>query len=218
MLNRLPPMPPTQAPWAGQDGDEDEEEIMEELDDEVTSLNGLERLNSQTATAQVPCPMSKLIVTITDKIFNLFVLANSPAEAVKSSMFRSDDLAPISASGFFSQALEIDPEASPCVFRAFYTPSTLSKTTSSSPSSRQAPGRKPSVLVCHHGAGSSGTTFAMLAKQVQEKSGGELGVLAFDCRGHGESIRWFESMFSVLTHWPMLVSKVGRRLMTRAKS
>jgi protein phosphatase methylesterase 1 len=45
--------------------------------------------------------------------------------------------------------------------------------------------KKASVLVCHHGAGSSGTTFAALAKEVQEKSSGELGILAFDARGHG---------------------------------
>jgi protein phosphatase methylesterase 1 len=50
-------------------------------------------------------------------------------------------------------------------------------------------GKKASLLVCHHGAGSSGTTFSALAKEVQEKSKGELGVLAFDARGHGKSDR-----------------------------
>jgi protein phosphatase methylesterase 1 len=33
VLNRLPPMPPTRAPWV-QDEEEQEEEEMEELDDE----------------------------------------------------------------------------------------------------------------------------------------------------------------------------------------
>jgi protein phosphatase methylesterase 1 len=46
-------------------------------------------------------------------------------------------------------------------------------------------GKNASLLVCHHGAGSSGTTFAALAKEVHDKSSGELGVLAFDARGHG---------------------------------
>jgi protein phosphatase methylesterase 1 len=41
-------------------------------------------------------------------------------------------------------------------------------------------------LVCHHGAGAGGLSFAALAKEIKKKSNGELGVLAFDCRGHGE--------------------------------
>lgn len=40
--------------------------------------------------------------------------------------------------------------------------------------------------MCHHGAGSSGTTFAALAKAVAELSEGKLGMLTFDSRGHGE--------------------------------
>lgn len=42
--------------------------------------------------------------------------------------------------------------------------------------------------MCHHGAGASGLSFAPLAKEVREKDA-ELGVLAFDARGHGESYR-----------------------------
>lgn len=40
-------------------------------------------------------------------------------------------------------------------------------------------------LVCHHGGGASGLGFAPLAREVKAKSNGEMGVLAFDCRGHG---------------------------------
>jgi protein phosphatase methylesterase 1 len=42
-------------------------------------------------------------------------------------------------------------------------------------------------LLCHHGAGSGGLSFAALAKEVKDKSNGELGVLTYDCRGHGQS-------------------------------
>lgn len=41
-------------------------------------------------------------------------------------------------------------------------------------------------LLCHHGAGASGLSFAALAKEIKAASGGELGVLAFDGRGHGK--------------------------------
>ena len=44
---------------------------------------------------------------------------------------------------------------------------------------------KGSYLVCHHGAGSSGLSFACLAKRIKEIEP-ELGVLAYDARGHGE--------------------------------
>lgn len=42
------------------------------------------------------------------------------------------------------------------------------------------------MLVCHHGAGASGLSFAVLAKEVRDRDR-ELGVLSFDARGHGES-------------------------------
>ena len=40
-------------------------------------------------------------------------------------------------------------------------------------------------MVCHHGAGYSGLTFACMAKEVTDMSKGECGVLSYDCRGHG---------------------------------
>ncbi len=48
---------------------------------------------------------------------------------------------------------------------------------------------KGAVLVCHHGAGYSGLTFACFARAVTESTKGELGVLAFDARSHGSSSR-----------------------------
>lgn len=41
------------------------------------------------------------------------------------------------------------------------------------------------VIICHHGAGYSGLTFACMAKEITDMSKGECGVLAYDCRGHG---------------------------------
>lgn len=50
------------------------------------------------------------------------------------------------------------------------------------------PGDDPrgSVLVCHHGGGEGGLGFAVLAKEVRDGSRGELGVLSWDVRGHGQ--------------------------------
>ena len=41
------------------------------------------------------------------------------------------------------------------------------------------------VMVCHHGAGYSGLSFACVAKEVTDMGRGECGVLSYDCRGHG---------------------------------
>jgi len=43
-------------------------------------------------------------------------------------------------------------------------------------------------MVCHHGAGYSGLSFACFAGEVREMTKGECGVLALDARGHGEFV------------------------------
>ncbi|KAJ6611132.1 Alpha/Beta hydrolase protein [Mycena sp. CBHHK59/15] len=43
------------------------------------------------------------------------------------------------------------------------------------------------VMVCHHGAGYSGLSFACLAKEIGDMSKGECGVLALDARRHGKT-------------------------------
>ena len=85
------------------------------------------------------------------------------------------DLTPLSASGYFEQALEVNPPDNSTTFRVYLNPASPSKES-----------KYGTYLVCHHGAGSSGLSFAALAKEVKASSGGELGVLSFDCRGHGE--------------------------------
>jgi protein phosphatase methylesterase 1 len=133
----------------------------------------------------------------------------------------AQDLSPLSASGFFSQALEVTPRGSSTTFRVYLTPpnpqhspnpstptrnpTTLtagpspphagpSGTSSTSPATKattttggaEQGKEKGTYLVCHHGAGAGGLSFAALAKEVTEKSAGEMGVLAYDARGHGE--------------------------------
>jgi protein phosphatase methylesterase 1 len=45
------------------------------------------------------------------------------------------------------------------------------------------------LMICHHGAGYSGLSFACLAKEVADMTMGQLGVLAMDARGHGKSMK-----------------------------
>jgi len=81
-----------------------------------------------------------------------------------------DAFKPISASGYFDQALEINVPSVQLIFRVYYTP----------PKARGG-----TVLVCHHGAGYSALSFACFAGEVTGLSNGECGVFSFDMRRHG---------------------------------
>jgi protein phosphatase methylesterase 1 len=138
MLNKIPRLPPTRAPWA----DEPPAGEEEELEDDLGAL-GL-----------------------------------GPSASSSSSRV-TQDYSPISAAAFFDQALEVNPSGSDTTFRVYITAPTAVDTS--------AKGKgKETYVVCHHGAGAGGLSFAALARMVKEVSRGELGVLAFDCRGHGE--------------------------------
>lgn len=79
---------------------------------------------------------------------------------------------PLSASAYFEQAIEVSVPDSDLIFRVYYTAPKIGDGT---------------VLVCHHGAGFSGLSFACFAKEIAEYGEGECGVLALDCRGHGKT-------------------------------
>jgi protein phosphatase methylesterase 1 len=65
-------------------------------------------------------------------------------------------------------------DVAPLSMRVYYTPPTTGGAGAGS------------VLVCHHGAGYSGLSFAAFAREVRDVTRGELGVLSFDARRHGE--------------------------------
>lgn len=57
-----------------------------------------------------------------------------------------------------------------------------------SSSARSAEPSNPGTLfVFHHGAGFSALSYALTAAEITKMSGGEVGVLAYDCRGHGRT-------------------------------
>ncbi|KAI0373614.1 protein phosphatase methylesterase [Pilatotrama ljubarskyi] len=82
--------------------------------------------------------------------------------------------APISAAGFFEQAIQVAVPQSDLDVRVYYTPPKFEDGT---------------AMICHHGAGYSGLSFACMAKEIADMSKGECGVLSYDCRGHGKTKR-----------------------------
>ncbi|WOO76535.1 Protein phosphatase methylesterase 1 [Vanrija pseudolonga] len=131
ILNRLPPMAPTKAPWATADDDEE--------DDEEELADGVGDLVSPSSRSAAPAAF-----------------------------------APLSASEFFEQALEVTPDDSDATFRAYLT----------EPHPKSGKG---TYVLAHHGGGASALSFAALARDVTARSSGELGFFAFDARGHGKT-------------------------------
>ncbi|KAF8903735.1 Alpha/Beta hydrolase protein [Gymnopilus junonius] len=84
---------------------------------------------------------------------------------------------PISASGYFEEALQVSLPTRNLDCRVYY----------SAPKTKGNDPRVGTVMVCHHGAGYSGLSFACFAKEVSEMTRGECGALAFDARRHGET-------------------------------
>ena len=74
-------------------------------------------------------------------------------------------------------------------FRVYYSPPAISE----SPNDDVNEGG-PVVFVCHHGAGYSAMTFALLAEALQSESNGQAGVLALDARAHGEVNKLFKKL------------------------
>jgi protein phosphatase methylesterase 1 len=68
----------------------------------------------------------------------------------------------------------VNPPGNDTTFRVYLNPTEATKES-----------KHGTYLICHHGGGSSALSFAALAKEVKVKSNGELGLLAYDCRGHG---------------------------------
>ncbi|KIK02984.1 hypothetical protein K443DRAFT_677143 [Laccaria amethystina LaAM-08-1] len=90
----------------------------------------------------------------------------------KSKRLPNPSFSPISAAGFFAEAVQVAVPHCQLDSRVYYT----------APNSQNG-----TVMICHHGAGYSGLSFACFAKEVTEVTKGELGVLSLDARRHGKT-------------------------------
>lgn len=82
------------------------------------------------------------------------------------------DFSPISAASFFDDAIQVDVSSRDLDFRVYYSPPVYADGT---------------IVICHHGAGYSGLSFACFAKEMADVTKRECGVLAFDARRHGKT-------------------------------
>lgn len=121
----------------------------------------------------------------------------------------NEDYSPLSGQGYFAQALAVQVDeshddaggkvAGPSTFRVYYTPPANTDSQVASAHDESLDEESPVVFVCHHGAGYSGMSFALLAKQLAERSNGQAGVLAIDSRGHGKTVCQDDSNLSIQT-------------------
>ncbi|KAK6330283.1 carboxyl methyl esterase activity protein [Orbilia blumenaviensis] len=96
---------------------------------------------------------------------------------------RRNNLEPIPWNHHFSENLLLIPPSNPTShFNAYYTPNT---------------GSGP-LFVTHHGAGSSGLSFAALASEIRKISP-EAGIFSIDARGHGGTSTSNDQDFSLST-------------------
>ncbi|EWC45170.1 hypothetical protein DRE_06058 [Drechslerella stenobrocha 248] len=92
-----------------------------------------------------------------------------PTSRLELTARRRNNLEPIPWTHHFSENIHLTPSSHPSSrFNAYYTP-----TSASGP-----------LFVTHHGAGSSGLSFAVLASEIR-KLLPDAGILSFDARGHG---------------------------------
>ncbi|GJJ13707.1 hypothetical protein Clacol_007963 [Clathrus columnatus] len=110
----------------------------------------------------------------TDDLGDLPRSMGPPTKIKGREQHKDGQYSPLSAAGYFEQAVEVEVASTGLATRVYYTPSTLS-------------GSNGTVMICHHGAGFSGLSFACFAKEVRTLSNGECGVLALDAREHGKT-------------------------------
>ncbi|MCJ1375808.1 Protein phosphatase methylesterase 1 [Loxospora ochrophaea] len=79
-------------------------------------------------------------------------------------------LEPLPWSDFFSQELYLESPSTGLIQHVYLTP----------------PAAKSPLFITHHGAGSSGLSFAVLASEIR-KALPDAGILSLDARGHGET-------------------------------
>ncbi|OAA72394.1 Protein phosphatase methylesterase, eukaryotic [Cordyceps fumosorosea ARSEF 2679] len=97
--------------------------------------------------------------------------ANQRLFARPNGVARGRTLEPIPWTTYFERELFMESEDQSVTFHAFLT----------------SPVDKGPLFVMHHGAGSSGLTFAVVGSEIRKRMP-NAGILAVDCRGHGSTV------------------------------
>lgn len=105
---------------------------------------------------------------------------------------KSTTFEPLAWSSYFSQKLYLHSPSTDCTYHAYITP----------------PLPSGPLFVTHHGAGSSGLSFALLASSIRSLLP-SAGILSFDARGHGETKTTNDEDLSLSTLAGDLVSIVN---------
>jgi len=152
-----------QRAWAksklGLPGDSFHEADEEEEHDQVAELP--EHVDDDSSSASSVSSTGTIIPSPNQKLF-----------ARPQGVARGRSLEQIPWTTYFERELYLSPEGKPGVtYHAYLT----------------SPGAKGPLFVMHHGAGSSGLSFAVVGSEVR-KGLPAAGVLSVDCRGHGSTI------------------------------
>ncbi|GAA5902898.1 phosphoprotein phosphatase methylesterase 1 [Sporobolomyces salmoneus] len=142
-----------------------------------------------------------------EELLDSFPITTEPSTSTTTKRRRKgpssrQDLSPLSAQGYFDQALSVQvpisniyPSSSSsssgageATFRVYYSPPSISQPEDEDDDDEEATSSRGVVFVCVHGAGYSGLSYACTAKELARQSRGKIGVLAFDARGHGKTV------------------------------
>ncbi|KAF3920893.1 hypothetical protein ABW21_db0207370 [Orbilia brochopaga] len=147
-------------------GDNDDEHPDPPLDDSSSASSA-----SSTSTIIAPPPVARpeLYLLVCPSEHAELTRARAVRVWTRRTNRRRNNLEPIPWTHHFSENLHLTPSANPTShFNAYYTPSSASGP----------------LFVTHHGAGSSGLSFAVLASEIR-KILPDAGIFSFDARGHG---------------------------------
>ncbi|KAK4046685.1 Protein phosphatase methylesterase 1 [Microbotryomycetes sp. JL201] len=117
-----------------------------------------------------------------DEVHDAVPALGAPRLSGSSRRVNGTDYSAVSGAEYFSSALEVDVPVTAdttAVFRVYYTPP--------APDSRNSDTGPGTVFLFVHGAGYSAFSWALCSKTLVEHSRGQVGVLAYDARGHGKS-------------------------------
>ncbi|CBQ67402.1 related to Protein phosphatase methylesterase 1 [Sporisorium reilianum SRZ2] len=117
--------------------------------------------------------------------FRVYYTSPPPKPAAQQTRFKPPQGGPASVQNL---ALDVSSPALPTLKPGVGLPADdADDDDEATPLAQGAPRNPGTLFVFHHGAGFSALSYALTAAEITKLSGGEVGVLAYDCRGHGRT-------------------------------